>query len=118
MQWIKLFDSEDEAKKQIPVTRSIAVVAAGQEICIAHTPSGLFAVENLCPHLGDALSRGTTNYLNEIICPWHSYRFHLISGEECKGRTRPLKRFTLETREGGVYVEVPEETVESQTSAS
>jgi len=84
------------------------VAVAGQEICLAHTQAGLFAVENACPHLGDALSRGTTNYLNEIICPWHSYRFHLGTGEECRGRTRPLKRFDLEAREDGLYVQMPD----------
>ncbi|WP_207435859.1 Rieske (2Fe-2S) protein [Sabulibacter ruber] len=108
MQWIKLFESEAQAKAQISQTKAKAYVVQGQEICIAHTPAGLFAVENVCPHLGDALSRGTTNYLNEIICPWHSYRFHLVTGEECKGRTRPLKRFPLEIREDGVYVQFPE----------
>jgi nitrite reductase/ring-hydroxylating ferredoxin subunit len=108
MQWIKLFDSEAEAKTQIPVTRSKAMVVAGKEICLAHAPSGLYAVDNLCPHLGDALSRGTINYLNEIICPWHSYRFHLVTGEECKGRTRPLERFPLEIREDGVFVQMPD----------
>ncbi|WP_205503018.1 Rieske (2Fe-2S) protein [Rufibacter psychrotolerans] len=108
MPWIKLFNSEAEAKAQVALTKAKAVLADGREICLAHTPAGLFAVENLCPHLGDALSRGTTNYLNEIICPWHSYRFHLATGEECKGRTRPLQRFPLETREDGVYVHLPE----------
>ncbi|AKQ46104.1 Rieske (2Fe-2S) protein [Rufibacter radiotolerans] len=108
MAWIKIFESEADAQTQVPLTRTKALVVGGQEICLAHTPAGIFAVENTCPHLGDALSRGTTNYLNEIICPWHSYRFHLISGEECRGRTRPLKRFELETREDGVYVQLPD----------
>ncbi|QHL87112.1 Rieske 2Fe-2S domain-containing protein [Nibribacter ruber] len=110
MAWIKIFESEAAAKSAIPVTKARAVVVQGQEICVAHTAAGLFAVDNVCPHLGDALSRGTTNYLNEIICPWHSYRFHLQTGEECRGRTQPLKRYALETREDGLYVEVPEPT--------
>lgn len=104
MQWIKIFENEVAAKTKIPLTKSIAVVIAGHEICVAHTHAGLFAVTNACPHLGDSLSRGTTNYLNEIICPWHSYRFHLQTGEECQGRTKPLQRYPLEIRADGVFI--------------
>ncbi|WP_192821495.1 Rieske 2Fe-2S domain-containing protein [Rufibacter sp. LB8] len=108
MPWIKLFDSLAQAQAKIPVRKATAVVVQGQEICVAHTAAGFFAVENSCPHLGDALSRGTTNYLNEIVCPWHSYRFNLATGQECQHRTRPLKRFALEIREDGLYIELPD----------
>ncbi|MFC6997883.1 Rieske (2Fe-2S) protein [Rufibacter roseus] len=104
MGWIKIFESEAAAKQQIPLTKATALVVNGQEICIAHTSAGLFAVKNACPHLGDSLSRGTTNYLNEIVCPWHSYRFHLATGEECQGRTKPLQRYPLEAREDGLFL--------------
>jgi len=104
MQWIKLFESEAEAKSKIPLAKATLVVVSGQEICVAHTQAGLFAVNNACPHLGDSLSRGTTNYLNEIVCPWHSYRFHLATGEECQGRTKPLRHYPLQVREEGVFI--------------
>lgn len=107
MPWIKIFESSAAAKAAVPLSKTTAVTVQGQEICVAHTPAGLFAVENSCPHLGDSLSRGTTNYLNEIICPWHSYRFQLETGAECRGRTRPLVRYPLEEREDGLYVQLP-----------
>lgn len=104
MEWIKIFESDAAAKATIPLTKAALVVAGNKEICVAHTQAGLFAINNACPHLGDSLSRGTTNYLNEIVCPWHSYRFNLATGQECQGRTQALHRYPLESRPDGVYV--------------
>jgi nitrite reductase/ring-hydroxylating ferredoxin subunit len=102
----KLFSSLAAAKAAIPLYKARLLVLDGHRICLAHTAAGLFAVEDTCPHLGESLSKGTTNYLNEIVCPWHSYRFNLSTGAECKYRTHNLKTFVIHQEEDGIYIEI------------
>lgn len=78
--------------------------ADGRAICFAHTAAGFFAIGDACPHMGHALSRGTTNYLNEVICPWYSYRYSLESSRACDYRTRNAVLHPVGLRSDGVYI--------------
>lgn len=102
--WHKVFDSIEEAKEQVPQRKLKQFKVEGRTICFAHTAVGFFGIEDACPHLGHSLSRGTTNYLNEVICPWHSYRYSLSSGKECDWRTRNAATYPVDVREDGVYI--------------
>lgn len=102
--WHKVFESVTAAKEAVPIRKLKQLTLAGRTICFAHTPTGFFALDDACPHLGYALSKGTTNYLNEVICPWHSYRFNMADGRECEFRSRKAVVHPVEIREDGVYV--------------
>jgi nitrite reductase/ring-hydroxylating ferredoxin subunit len=54
--------------------------------------------------LGESLSKGKVNYLGEVVCPWHSYRYDLSTGEECAGRGVPARCYPLEIRENGLWI--------------
>ena len=54
---------------------SLVVGMAGEQIC---------AAQNRCPHMGLSLTRGPggLRYADgEVVCPWHSSRFDLVTGE-------------------------------------
>lgn len=104
LNWHKVFHSIAEAKEQVPQRKLKLLVLEGRNICFAHTAAGFFALDDACPHMSYSLSKGTTNYLNEVICPWHSYRFSLADGRECEWRTRKAVTYPVEIREDGVYV--------------
>ncbi|GEO05221.1 hypothetical protein AAE02nite_28850 [Adhaeribacter aerolatus] len=106
MAWHKLFNSSAEAKAAIPLTKAKLFIIDGQRICLAQTAAGFFAVDDECPHLGESLSKGTTNYLNEVVCPWHNYRYNLNNGAECKYRTRSVKTYSIKEEAAGLYIEV------------
>ena len=92
MQKILLFSSREEIDKIIPPGTKRLVKVGSQEICLVHVLQGGFvAFENECPHFGAALHSGHLNNQNEIICPWHSYRFNLSTGEETSSRCSSLK---------------------------
>ncbi|SIT93865.1 Rieske (2Fe-2S) protein [Pontibacter indicus] len=102
--WHKVFDSVTEAREQVPLRKLKQLKLDGRAICFAHTASGFFALDDTCPHLGYSLSKGTTNYLDEVICPWHSYRYSMRDGRECEFRTRKAAFHRVEVREEGVFV--------------
>ena len=55
----------------------------GQRVAVARLTGGepAFAVfEDLCPHAQGPLGQGRIRD-NTIVCPWHFFRFDLITGE-------------------------------------
>jgi nitrite reductase/ring-hydroxylating ferredoxin subunit len=50
------------------------------DVLVAHTPAGVVAIDDRCPHMSAPLSIGT---LDECVvaCPLHEGRFDLCSGE-------------------------------------
>ncbi|MBI1893179.1 MAG: Rieske 2Fe-2S domain-containing protein [Candidatus Rokubacteria bacterium] len=51
----------------------------GTEAALFNCQGRLYAVQNLCPHEGAALSEGVVDG-EEVICPLHAYRFNLRTG--------------------------------------
>jgi nitrite reductase (NADH) small subunit/3-phenylpropionate/trans-cinnamate dioxygenase ferredoxin subunit len=67
----KLADLPDGEGKAVPVGRKvIAVFRVGGEV---------FAIDDVCPHMGASLSGG---YVEQgvVTCPWHAWRFRLKDG--------------------------------------
>jgi nitrite reductase/ring-hydroxylating ferredoxin subunit len=50
------------------------------DILLAHTPDGIVAVDDRCPHMSAPLSIGTLDGC-VVACPLHEGRFDLCSGE-------------------------------------
>lgn len=90
-----VFETKEQAEKAIPLNQIKKIRIDQLILCLAHTPNGFVAFERECPHLGDDLSRGMINSSFEIVCPWHSYRFDLNTGEENENRCKPLKRYPI-----------------------
>jgi len=94
-----------------------------RSIGIVHSPSGLYAIRNECPHQGAPICRGVLTgtmlpsspgeiaygFNNEIVrCPWHGWEFFVRTGEAVFGITsRKLVTYTVEIREDRVFVRMP-----------
>lgn len=106
---------------------SVRLVQTGDvEIGIFHRNGRYYAYRNLCPHQGgpacegvqmpqvvDLIGEGgiflgqTYDYNDmHIVCPWHSYEFHLSDGTHVCDENLRLKKYEVVQREGGVYVTV------------
>lgn len=62
-------------------SKRVAVVKAGNLF---------YAFDNNCPHADQPLHEGIISPANEIVCPWHNYRFDLRSGHESSLRCKDL----------------------------
>lgn len=106
MDWIKIFDSRDDARSIVLPDRPQLVVAGGKRICLVLNGDRLLAVQDRCTHNGESLSKGSVNYLGEVICPWHGYRFNLKTGRESDERSRDLETFPIREEADGVFLGV------------
>lgn len=99
-----LFQNNEESLNVVPQGTLKKAKVAGKEICLARTQHGLAAFYNQCPHMGYPLSQGTLNFSNEVICPWHTYRFDLQHGNESNARCRALELIEIVYEEGKIYL--------------
>ena len=101
---IKIYNSLDELNNLVPLGAILSVSIEKMNIAITQTKSGFYAFKNQCPHNRVALSDGKCNIYDEIVCPWHNYRFDLKSGNETSGNGHFLKTYHLEIKDDGVYL--------------
>jgi nitrite reductase/ring-hydroxylating ferredoxin subunit len=104
MEWIKVFSSGEEARKRLRENIPQLLVIRGQSLCLVMRNNSFFAVGNKCTHNEESLSKGVVNFLGEIVCPWHGYRFNLKTGRECEERSRDLQTYPVKENEEGIFV--------------
>lgn len=104
--WIKIFTSKAEAFNRIkPDTPQLLIVGSKRICLVLH--NGMFsAVQDACSHNGQSLSKGTVNFLGEIVCPWHGYRFDLKTGRPCDSSSPDLITYPVKIDETGFYLAV------------
>ncbi len=108
MKKIQIFNSPQKAKETVPLNTLKKLRTQTRTFCLAHTSEGFFATNDVCPHMGASLSEGRINYLNELICPLHGYRYKLASGQECQNRTADVQTYKVELTEEGLFIYLPD----------
>ena len=104
MEWIKIFSGAAEARTRLVPGKPQLLMVGKTRICLAFVNGDFRAVQDACTHNGDSLSKGTINYLGEIICPWHNYRFDLATGKACDSSCADLRTFPIKLDESGFFI--------------
>lgn len=104
MEWIKIFSSEAQAKGTLAPDRPQLLIVHGQRICLVLHGETFHAVQDACTHNGESLSKGQVNYLGEIICPLHNYRFDLKNGRACDSSSRDLRTYPVRSDDSGFFI--------------
>ena len=104
--WIKIFNTEFEARQRIDVDRPQLLIVREQRICLVLHDNNFMAVQDACTHNGQSLSKGHVNYLGEIVCPWHGYRFDLSTGVPCDSSCPDLVTYPIRIDETGFYLAI------------
>jgi NAD(P)H-dependent nitrite reductase small subunit len=81
-----------------------AVKAEGLDIALFRWNERVYAIEDLCPHLGFPLSEGIMQ-TGEVICSWHGWHVRLEDGS-CRRERERAKVWECEVREGDVFVRI------------
>ena len=86
----------------------IALAELGDRtICLARFRGGLYAFPRQCPHAGGPLNEGWIDAQGNVACPVHGYKFGLQTGRHPADGGYLLKRWRVEKREDGIYVDLP-----------
>lgn len=104
MDWIKIFNNAQESNSILTEGKPRLLIVGSRRICLTRLNGRLLAVQDKCPHNGESLSKGSVNYLGEIVCPWHGYRFNLKTGRACAQQSSDLECFPIKENEDGVFI--------------
>jgi len=100
MTWVKVIDSNDINKIVLQ-----KVSANGKAICIINTEGSLFALSATCPHAGADLSKGWCEN-GKLVCPFHRYKYDLITGRGAPGQNDYVRTYPVEARADGIYIQI------------
>jgi nitrite reductase/ring-hydroxylating ferredoxin subunit len=89
----------------IPEGSRVTVTLDGHVIVLFHTPDGIFAVDNRCPHMGFPLDRGTVKDCI-LTCHWHHARFDLHSGGAFDPWADDVRAFPVKVEGGDVWIDL------------
>lgn len=64
---------------ELPEGRSRAVCVGRKVIAVFNHGGQLYALDDVCPHMGASLSDGHVEK-GIVTCPWHAWRFRLADG--------------------------------------
>ncbi len=92
------------ALSEIGATRKLAREVAGHKMLFCRSGAEVFAISNLCTHLGEPLERGRL-MAGQIHCPYHGACFDLRTGAAMSGpAVFGLRCFPVEIRDGEIFV--------------
>ena len=103
---VKVFADMQEAERRLMINKPQLLIVDGIRICLVLHDGVLSAVEDRCTHNGESLSKGTVNYLGEVVCPWHGHRFDLKTGRESTERSRDLITYPVSSTPEGVFINI------------
>jgi nitrite reductase (NADH) small subunit len=90
-------------KSQIPVGKAIIVREGGTEIALFNIDGQIYALENVCPHMGGPLGEGDIDQCT-VTCPWHGWQFDVRSGECENMPGENAKRFEIAVEGDDIYL--------------
>lgn len=79
--------------------------AADRPLCLGRSASGLFALDDVCPHAGGSLSEGMLDD-DLVICPLHAYAFESASGHCQEDPGCSVRSYPVRVEAGRVQVEI------------
>jgi nitrite reductase/ring-hydroxylating ferredoxin subunit len=104
MRWVKIFADRKAAQEKLTESKPQLLIIGERRICLVMRENTFFAVSDRCPHKGESLSKGSVNFVGEIVCPWHGYQFRLQDGREWQERCADLITFPIQEEPDGLYI--------------
>jgi len=99
-EWHELGDVRELAAKPL---RQLAI--GRTKIALSYRDGTFGAVSGVCNHVGGPLGEGHCDDAGYIVCPWHNWKFHRVTGEGEPGfEADRVPRYELKEEDGRLFV--------------
>jgi nitrite reductase/ring-hydroxylating ferredoxin subunit len=90
---------------ELPEGHMRGVRVKGKPILLARVGGEVYAVSNLCPHVGCEFQGGIlTGYI--VMCPCHGWKFDIRNGQYQENPQTKLESYRCKTENGKICVEI------------
>ncbi|MGH7162085.1 MAG: Rieske (2Fe-2S) protein [Planctomycetota bacterium] len=90
---------------EVPPGAGRLVEPGGRALALFNVDGRFYAVDNTCLHAGGPICEGTLDGAT-VTCPWHGWRFDVITGRTPMNSKVALDCFAVRVRDGMLEVEV------------
>ncbi|HMP90763.1 MAG TPA: NAD(P)H-dependent oxidoreductase [Kiritimatiellia bacterium] len=73
-------------------------------IALTYRNGEFAAISGLCGHVGGPLGDGTVNAEDYVVCPWHGWQFHRVTGAARPGIPAAVPRHDVKVENGDLFV--------------
>lgn len=75
-------------------------------IALSYRDGAFAAISGVCNHAGGPLGNGQLSDDGYVVCPWHNWQFHHLTGEARPGIPAAVPRHDVKLENGDVYVNI------------
>ena len=79
---------------------------AGRCLAVGRSESGVFAVDDSCPHAGASLGEGLLDG-DFVVCPLHAFAYDVRTGD-CEDDLTGVEVFEVRSQDGRLEVKLPD----------
>jgi nitrite reductase (NADH) small subunit len=76
----------------------------GRAVCVVNLDGEIYAMDNICPHWGGPLGRGTIENCR-LRCPWHGWDFDPKTGTTSRKADVVVPTYKVRIEGDDVYIE-------------
>jgi 3-phenylpropionate/trans-cinnamate dioxygenase ferredoxin component len=97
-----------DTTENLPLGSLKNITAGGKEILVANVKGNYYAINNVCNHAGAELHEGTILNDKELVCPWHSAKWNVETGELIwfPQKLKNQETYQIVVDNNNVYVEI------------
>ena len=94
--------------ENLPIGSLKNITAGGKEVLVVNVDGGYYALNNICNHAGAELHEGNIVNDKELVCPWHSAKWNIKTGELIwfPQKLKNLETYGVIVENNNIYVEI------------
>src|SRR5262245_44232744 len=73
-------------------------------IALSSSDGEFGAISGICNHVGGPLGEGSLKEGGYVVCPWHAWQFHRVTGEARPGIPAAVPRHEIKVENGELFV--------------